>query len=240
MRFPLAWLPPLPHARCSRIADGRLPGLPLRPAGSGTLIASTPPAKSSALLEPHARPTHESNVHAPREASSLLVPERNAHGRARISDRAGDFPDDTILHHARCPATSPHPRGGRITWPPRCRPSSPAVQAWLAAAWCPIERPTLGRSGSKRRTRTVEDPVMPRSGVTAGAPLAPAIQSSQARLTDCKASGTTNSCWGCLTVSTGHGAVRTTRSATLPMTTWANPPRPCVPTTMRSVLASLA
>ena len=36
------------------------------------------------------------------------------------------------------------------------------------------------------------------------------------------------------TVSTGHGAKRTTRSATLPMMKCASPVRPCVPMTTRS------
>ena len=50
----------------------------------------------------------------------------------------------------------------------------------------------------------------------------------------------TNSRSGCLTVSTGHDAVRTTRSATLPTSNWASVPRPCVPMTMRLMFADLA
>lgn len=38
------------------------------------------------------------------------------------------------------------------------------------------------------------------------------------------------------TTSTGQGACRTTRSATLPSSTWLNPVRPCEPTTIRSLL----
>ena len=45
-------------------------------------------------------------------------------------------------------------------------------------------------------------------------------------------SGRTNSCSGRRTVSTGHDADRTTRSATLPMTRCASAPRPRVPMTM--------
>ncbi len=41
-------------------------------------------------------------------------------------------------------------------------------------------------------------------------------------------------------MSTGHGAVRTTRSATLPITTCAIGPWPCVPITIRSALLVLA
>src|SRR5262245_47635992 len=37
------------------------------------------------------------------------------------------------------------------------------------------------------------------------------------------------------TISTGHCAVRSTRSATLPSIKCANPPRPCVPITIRSL-----
>ena len=50
-----------------------------------------------------------------------------------------------------------------------------------------------------------------------------------------RVSGTTNSCSGWRTVSTGHGAVRATRSATLPISQWETAPRPCVPVTMRSI-----
>ena len=52
--------------------------------------------------------------------------------------------------------------------------------------------------------------------------------------------GSTNSCCGWCTVSTGHGALRTTFSATLPSSMCATSPRPCVPTTMRSTSRSLA
>jgi hypothetical protein len=38
-------------------------------------------------------------------------------------------------------------------------------------------------------------------------------------------------------VSMGHGAVRTTFSATLPMSRCDQPPRPCVPITIRSTIA---
>jgi hypothetical protein len=41
------------------------------------------------------------------------------------------------------------------------------------------------------------------------------------------ASGTTNSCSGGLTVSTGHGAVRTTRSPTLPISARRAPAAMC-------------
>ena len=37
-------------------------------------------------------------------------------------------------------------------------------------------------------------------------------------------------------MSTGHGAIRTTFSATLPMSRCDHPPRPCVPMTIRSML----
>jgi hypothetical protein len=48
-------------------------------------------------------------------------------------------------------------------------------------------------------------------------------------------SGTsTRASFGWRTVSTGHGAVRTTRSATLPNTACEIPRRPCVPITIRS------
>ena len=60
----------------------------------------------------------------------------------------------------------------------------------------------------------------------------------RATLSSVEGSGSTNSCSGCLTVSTGQGAVRTTRSATLPITRCATAPRPCVPITSRSVPAS--
>lgn len=50
-----------------------------------------------------------------------------------------------------------------------------------------------------------------------------------------RASGSTNSCSGCFTVKTGHGAVRTTRSATFPIMRCARAPRPCVPSTIRSI-----
>lgn len=49
------------------------------------------------------------------------------------------------------------------------------------------------------------------------------------------ASGWTNSRSGCRTVSTGQGANRTTRSATLPISRCANAPRPCVPITIASM-----
>jgi hypothetical protein len=38
--------------------------------------------------------------------------------------------------------------------------------------------------------------------------------------------GMTNSCSGCFTVNTGQGAIRTTFSAVLPISMWANPVRP--------------
>ena len=41
-------------------------------------------------------------------------------------------------------------------------------------------------------------------------------------------------------VSTGHGAWRTTFSATLPMSRWLSPVRPCVERTMRSVFSLVA
>lgn len=41
-------------------------------------------------------------------------------------------------------------------------------------------------------------------------------------------------CVGCRIVSTGHGADRTTFSATLPISMWLKGPRPCVPMTMSS------
>jgi len=40
---------------------------------------------------------------------------------------------------------------------------------------------------------------------------------------------------GCLMVNTGHGALRTTFSATLPRRTWARPVRPWVAITIRSM-----
>ena len=43
-----------------------------------------------------------------------------------------------------------------------------------------------------------------------------------------------------LTVRTGHEANRTTRSATLPMSSCSTPPRPCVPMTIRSMSLALA
>ena len=46
--------------------------------------------------------------------------------------------------------------------------------------------------------------------------------SSQTRAATVNASGRTNSCSGLRTVSTGHGASRTTRSATLPIRAWAS------------------
>ncbi len=55
-----------------------------------------------------------------------------------------------------------------------------------------------------------------------------------------RAHGMTNSCSGCLTVRTGQVALRTTFSATLPMSTCARPVRPCVPMTIRSTFSSLA
>ena len=54
------------------------------------------------------------------------------------------------------------------------------------------------------------------------------------------ASATANSRSECRSVSTGHGAVRTTFSATLPMRRWASPGRPCVPITMRSMPSDCA
>ena len=54
------------------------------------------------------------------------------------------------------------------------------------------------------------------------------------------ASGSTNSRSGWRTVSTGHGAVRTTRSATLPIRRCATAPRPRVPRTIRSTACSRA
>src|SRR5712692_4698352 len=42
------------------------------------------------------------------------------------------------------------------------------------------------------------------------------------------------------TTSTGQGACRTTRSATLPSNTWLRPVRPCEPMTIRSALSSSA
>src|SRR5205809_675284 len=52
-------------------------------------------------------------------------------------------------------------------------------------------------------------------------------------VTAMRASGSTNSRSGWRTVSTGHGAMRTTCSATLPISRWAMAPRPCVPITIR-------
>src|SRR3989442_4442548 len=52
--------------------------------------------------------------------------------------------------------------------------------------------------------------------------------------------GRTNSCLGHLTVNTGHDALRTARSATLPISRCATAPRPWVPITIRSTLASRA
>lgn len=52
--------------------------------------------------------------------------------------------------------------------------------------------------------------------------------------------GITNWCVLGRTVNTGQGALRTTRSATLPSSTWANPPRPWVPSTIRSLSVSFA
>jgi len=49
-----------------------------------------------------------------------------------------------------------------------------------------------------------------------------------------------NSCSGCRTVSTGQGAMRTTFSATLPITRWLNALRPCVPMMTTSLPASFA
>jgi hypothetical protein len=46
--------------------------------------------------------------------------------------------------------------------------------------------------------------------------------------------------YGVLSVSTGHGAERTTCSATLPMSRRPNPVRPCVPITIKSQLLFFA
>ena len=62
----------------------------------------------------------------------------------------------------------------------------------------------------------------------------------QAFATATSASGSTNSCSGCRTVRTGQGAVRTTRSETLPINRCAKPLRPCVPITIKSVPISYA
>lgn len=52
--------------------------------------------------------------------------------------------------------------------------------------------------------------------------------------------GIWNECPSGWTVSTGHGDLRTTRSATLPSSTWASPERPCVPMIIRSISFSRA
>lgn len=52
--------------------------------------------------------------------------------------------------------------------------------------------------------------------------------------------GITNVWPGSLTVSTGHGALRTTFSATLPSNMWLTAPRPWVPITIRSISFSRA
>ena len=52
--------------------------------------------------------------------------------------------------------------------------------------------------------------------------------------------GITNSCCGSRTVSTGHGDLRTTFSATLPSSMCAIGPRPWVPNTIRSTPLALA
>ena len=96
------------------------------------------------------------------------------------------------------------------------------------------------RGPAARRCRTVA--VVPsrstrrdasRSSVAGGG--AGIVRMAQALATATSASGTTNSRSGCLTVRTGHGAVRTTRSATLPISRCASARRPCVPITIRSI-----
>src|SRR5262249_40972931 len=57
---------------------------------------------------------------------------------------------------------------------------------------------------------------------------------------DMRSATVTNSCSGQCTVNTGQGAVRTTRSATLPRNMRDTPWRPCVPMTMRSMSCSCA
>ena len=52
--------------------------------------------------------------------------------------------------------------------------------------------------------------------------------------------GIRKSCCSSRTTSTGHGAFRTTRSATFPSSMWAIAPRPCEPSTMRSMEWSFA
>src|SRR4030095_11084378 len=54
------------------------------------------------------------------------------------------------------------------------------------------------------------------------------------------ASGAMNSRSACHTIKTEHGALRTTRSATLPISSRSNDERPCVPITMRSIFALVA
>ena len=54
----------------------------------------------------------------------------------------------------------------------------------------------------------------------------PGSAGCQVLATATRASGARNSCSGCLTVSTGQGAVRTTLSATLPMSRCATALRP--------------
>lgn len=56
----------------------------------------------------------------------------------------------------------------------------------------------------------------------------------------CPCHGSTKSCSGWRTVSTGQGAARTTFSATLPSSSWAIRPRPWVPITIRSISFSFA
>jgi hypothetical protein len=62
----------------------------------------------------------------------------------------------------------------------------------------------------------------------------------QACVTRSSASGRANSRSGCLTVSTGQDAKRTTRSATLPIRRCATAPRPCVPITITSIWFAIA
>jgi hypothetical protein len=132
-------------------------------------------------------------------------------------DRTSTADDIKAAYRARVSAAHPDHN---------CSANAAAVTARLNEAWHVL--------GDPARRRAYDAEMCPYPAVTSGAAL-PRPSSYIVTSRD-----VTNSRSGCLTVSTGHDAVRTTRSATLPTSNWATVPRPCVPMTMRLMFADLA